>query len=65
MTLAMCIETPLPSSHSEMSPLPSEPHVPFIRCMILFILYCWRLDKRSDRISARVFVFLIAVTKAK
>ena len=26
--LAMCIETPLPSSHSEMSPLPSEPCVP-------------------------------------
>lgn len=26
--LAMCVETPLPSSHSEMSPLPSEPRVP-------------------------------------
>lgn len=37
----------------------------FVRRMILFILYWWRQDERSDRISTRLFVFLIAVTKAK
>lgn len=73
--LAVCICTPLPPSHSEMSPLPPEPHGPTlavdtmhsscireVKCWMLLLVVKHFLFARLSSISAFFFMVHFKIT---